>query len=120
MKKLMTVEEIIKFIEDMPFNKGYAAIASDYEEGCADENGEPEGEGWWSIIKLSYADAKTLLFDYFGGGYPLAYCIDGVQAEDTVRQAVIDFLENNTSFYGANDVKYVVDTQQTAVDEEGE
>lgn len=110
MKKLMNVEEIINFIENMPFNKAYAAIAQSYEERVEGEVGEPRGEGWWSIIKLKYADAQTLIFDYFGGGYPVAYCIDGVQGEDTVSRAVTDLLENNTSFYGADDV-YLIDTE---------
>lgn len=111
-QKLMTVEEIIKFIEEMPFNTAYAAIASDY-----DEFNENEGEGWWSIIKLEYADAKTLLFDYFGGGYPCAYCIDGQCAEDTVESAVISFLKTNVSFHDT-DSKYVVDTEIKNIDEE--
>lgn len=97
MKKLMNVEEIINFIENMPFNKVYTAIAQNYED------------------KLKYADAQTLIFDYFGGGYPVAYCIDGVQGEDTVSRAVTDLLENNTSFYGADDV-YLIDTELVNVE----
>lgn len=120
MKKLMTVEEIVKFIEGMPFNKSYAAIASAVcDEGCVSIEGDSkalDGEGWWSIIKLKYADSVTLLFDYFGGGYPFAYCIDGVNGEDTVEQAVVDFLTQNASFYGA--MKYVVDTQLEPVENE--
>lgn len=63
MKKLMNVEEIINFIENMPFNKVYTAIAQNYEEHVEGEVGEPEGEGWWSIIKLKYADAQTLIVE---------------------------------------------------------
>ncbi|MCR5168606.1 MAG: hypothetical protein K6C13_15545 [Oscillospiraceae bacterium] len=113
MKKLLTTEEIIGFIKNMPFNKSYAAIASAYEET---EDKEPEGSGWWSIIKLAYAGAITLLFDYFGGGYPLAYCIDEINYEDTLKSAVTDFLSNNCDFYGT-DKKYVVNTELTNVDE---
>lgn len=105
-QKLMSFEEIVKHIEDMPFNTAYGAIAEEYTES---EDGI-EGEGWWSIIKLKYADAETLLFDYMGGGYPLAYCIDGQNGEDTIEKAVEDFLSQNISFNGANN-KYVVETK---------
>lgn len=52
---------------------------------------------------------------YFGGGYPVAYCIDGVQGEDTISRAVTDLLENNASFYGADDV-YLIDTELVNVE----
>lgn len=113
MLKVMSLKEIVDFIEKMPFNKAYAAIANEYGQS---ENGHIEGEGWWSIIKLCYADAKTLLFDYFGGGYPLAYCIDGVQGEDTIENAVRNFLDNNDSMYGADEL-YVIDTALVDVKE---
>ena len=103
--KLMNTEKIMKFIEEMPFNKAYAAIASDYEQ-----NGDRlNGEGWWSILKLKYADAETLIFDYLGGGTPIAYCIDGMDGENTVKAAVEDFLDS--SFFYGKDNKYAVDTQ---------
>ena len=108
--KVMDINEIISFIEQMPFNSGYAAIASDYEE--TDDN--IEGEGWWSIKKIKYADAENLVFDYFGGGYPLICCIDGQNGEDTVEQAVYDFLNNNASFHGTNN-KYVIDPKIEAI-----
>ena len=117
MLKVMSLKEIVDFIEKMPFNKAYAAIANEYEyEESEDGYQNIKGEGWWSIIKLCYADAKTLLFDYFGGGYPLAYCIDGVQGEDTIENAVRDFLDNNGSMYGADEL-YVIDTALVDVKE---
>lgn len=109
--KLMNAAQIKDFIKKMPYNSGYAAIASDYTES----DDEIEGEGWWSIIKLKYADAENLIFDYFGGGYPLVYCIDGQNSEDTVEHAVNNFLRDNASFYGYNK-KYVIDTSLTSIE----
>lgn len=109
-QKLMSFEEIVKHIEDMPFNTAYGAIAEEYTES---EDGV-EGEGWWSIIKLKYADAETLLFDYMGGGYPFAYCIDGQNGEDTIENAVRDFLSGNVSFHGA-DIKYAIEMKNESV-----
>ena len=104
--KLMNAEEIVKFIEEMPFNKAYAAIASDYEQS---EN-KLDGIGWWSILKLKYADAETLIFDYFGGGVPIAYCIDGTDGESTVQTAVENFLDDR-SYFNGKDKRYAVDIQ---------
>ena len=65
-----------------------------------------------SATPIRYGDPEgtSAIFDYFGGGYPVAYCIDGVQGEDTISRAVTDLLENNTSFYGTDDV-YLIDTE---------
>lgn len=111
-QKIMTYEEIIEFIENMPFNIAYAAIAEGYMDNGNISGVEPYG--WWSILKLKYADAESLVFDYFGGGSPVIYCVDGVNGEDTVETAVAEFF--NDYFNGIND-KYVVETQLENVGE---
>ena len=105
-QKIMTCGEIIEFISNMPFNTAYAAIAEGYEDNGNISGIEPYG--WWSVLKVKYADAESLIFDYFGGCSPVIYCIDGVNGEDTVEFAVDEFL--NDYFNGVND-KYVVDTK---------
>ena len=106
MEKLMNYNEIVQFIKNMPFNIAYAAIAEGWED-----NGNVSGieaYGWWSIIKLRYADTESLVFDYFGGGSPRIYCIDGSNGEDTIEIAVEHFLINDCS--GKNE-RYIVDTK---------
>ena len=110
MTEIMKIEQIVKTIEQMEFNTTIS-IASD-----CDENGN-NPEGWWSITKLSVADSHTLLFNFYGGGYPYAYSIDEADETETITYALKDFLNNNQSFYG-EDTVYFVDKNAVGIGHE--
>ena len=101
--QLMTVEEIIKTIEKMPYN-----VSISIADTC-----EYEPEGWWAITKIFAADTKILLFHWYGGGYIFTYSIDEGDYTETIKNAVISFISNDCTSFGDINEKYFVDTEVT-------
>lgn len=88
---IMNIGELIQTIEEMKDNTSIS-IAADYDMDSQ------SASGWWSIAKLNYADSKTLIFNYYGGGSPYAYPIEADEVYNTVKFAVQEFLSNCPDF----------------------
>ena len=71
---------LVDALEELPFNKTIS-IAEDAEEE----------EGWWNLTKLDIGDGKTLLCNYWGGGYPYSFSIDEMGDTETVEYALKEF-----------------------------
>lgn len=117
--KRMNAKEIAEFIKQMPDNS-YASIAAEEEE-VVYRNGDIvdyDGVGWWSIAKLSYADGTTVVFNYYGGGYPYAYPITGENEDEdeTFESAVKEFLSRCDDF-GTPDGYFIVDTEIESIND---
>lgn len=108
---IVSIEELINIIKGMKFNTSIS-IAEEYN---ADTR---EGSSWWSIAKLRYADSRTLLFNYYGGGYPYAYPIDGAGDCETVENAVKGFFKDCRDFSEGR--CYCIDIQRTDINAEAE
>ena len=87
-------------MKELPFNHTIS-IAEDTENE----------EGWWNITKLDIGDGKTLLCNYYGGGYPYSFSIDEQGEYETVEYALKEFFnfafninEANGSFSSDMDV----------------
>ena len=83
MEKSALFKDFVKIVKSSPYEQ-VISVAEDAEER----------EGWWSIVKLNIADAKTLLCNYWGGGYPYAYSIDETEDIETVEYALASFFKD--------------------------
>lgn len=60
-----TLDELVKYLDELPFNKT-VYIAEDVEEECS----------WWSMTKLEIADSHALYLNYCGGGSPMVVSME--------------------------------------------
>lgn len=79
-KQHIPFKTLVDAVEELPFNKTIS-IAEDAEEE----------EGWWNLTKLDIGDGKTLLCNYWGGGYPYSFSIDDMGDTETVEYALKEF-----------------------------
>ena len=98
--KHISFSQLVERVKELPFNHTIS-IAEDTENE----------EGWWNITKLDIGDGKTLLCNYYGGGYPYSFSIDEQGEYETVEYALKEFFnfafninEHNGSFSSDMDV----------------
>lgn len=109
---IFTFDELVKFVENMDDN----TVVSMTSEYTTDKDGNIiDTSDWWSIAKLNYADSKTLLINYHGGGYPYAYPIDEADDTENIEHALLEFVTTNPNFTGTN--SYLIDTDYTEMTE---
>lgn len=120
--KRMNAREIAEFIRQMPDNS-YASIASEAKE-VVDENEnivDYECTGWWSMAKICYADSTTIVFNYYGGGYPYAYpcayLID-CDGDDNTPENIVERFFRDCMDFGTLDEYFVVDTKINSINAE--
>lgn len=98
--KHISFKKLVERVKELPFNHTIS-IAEDAESE----------EGWWNITKLDIGDGKTLLCNYYGGGYPYSFSIDEQNDFETVEYALKEFFsfafninEANGSFNSDMDI----------------
>ena len=112
--KYVNAEELAEFIKNMESNT-FIGIAARYNKILDENNGiiDYETEGWWNIAKLCYADTQTLLFNYYGGGYPYAYSIDELYKDENIKNAINCFFSNCPDF--SLEGTYLIDTNEKSI-----
>lgn len=110
--KHLSFKDFVGRLKKLPFGKT-VSIAEDTEAE----------EGWWGITKINVADSKTLLCNYYGGGYVYAFSIDEQAEDETVEYSLKDFFgyafdikEDNGKF--SEDMEVAVDFEEKPTSEE--
>jgi hypothetical protein len=114
---LMSKSELAEYIKNEMADNTYISIAADAEP-FTDENGNTDYEptGWWSITKLFCADQHTIIFNYYGGGYPYCYSIDEQGDDETVEDAVNQFIRDCGDEFKYEE-KFIIDKKAHNLDD---
>lgn len=108
MKIFGNFETLCDIIRKLKWNKSFAIACEVDDQG--------EGDGWWNIAKLYIADGASLLFNYYGGGYPTVYSIDEMDDIETIEHAVESFLDSTVGFNGSKE-SYLIECDEEDLNE---
>ena len=94
-----TAEEFAEQLVNLEVNK-VISFTFDTKEELSEEHAEPSG--WYGATALNIFDSKTLIVNFYGGGYLSVYDTDKHNTwADYEEDKIIEMLKENEAYNGS-------------------